>query len=84
GNWGGIRKYLVEQLSYVPIGGMKSGVALVKVGGDFVLLGVTPNQVTFLSSLPKLSEQYEEENQFEKNTFNEAIQEQLRGKNINV
>jgi flagellar biogenesis protein FliO len=84
GNWGGSRKYLIEQLSYVPVGGNKSGVALMKVGGDFVLLGVTQNQVTFLSSLPKLSEQYEEENSFEKNTFKEAIQEQIRGKNFNV
>ena len=84
GNWGGSRKYLVEQLSYVPVGGPKSGVALVKVGSEFVLLGVTQNQVTFLSSLPKLAQQYEEENHFEKSTFNEAVQEQLRGKSLNV
>lgn len=84
GNWGGSRKYLIEQLSYVPVGGPKSGVALVKVGTEFVLLGVTQSQVTFLSSLPKLAQQYEEENHFEKSTFNEAVQEQLRGKNLSV
>lgn len=84
GNWGGSRKYLIEQLSYAPVGGTKSGVALVKVGGDFILLGVTPNQVTFLSNLPKLSQQYEEENSFEKTAFTEAIQEQIRGNKFSV
>ncbi len=84
GTWGGSRKYLIEQLSYVPVGGTKSGVALVKVGSDFVLLGVTQNQVTFLSNLPKLSEQYEEENSFEKNAFNEAVKEQIRGNTFTV
>jgi flagellar biogenesis protein FliO len=84
GAWGGSRKYLIEQLSYVPIGGTKSGVALVKVGSEFVLLGVTPNQVSFLSSLPKLTQNYEEETLFEKNTFKEAVQEQIRERSINV
>ena len=84
GNWGGSRKYLIEQLSYVPIGGTKSGVALVKVGSDFVLLGVTPNQVNFISNLPKLSAQYEEESSFEKTAFSEAVQEQIRGNKLTV
>lgn len=84
GSWGGSRKYLIEQLSYVPVGGNKSGVALLKVGSEFVLLGVTQNQVTFLSSLPKLAQQYEEENIFEKTTFKEAVEEQIRGKDFNV
>lgn len=84
GNWGGSRKYLIEQLSYVPVGGTKSGVALVKVGAEFVLLGVTQNQITYLSALPKLQKQYEEENKFEQNTFNEAIEEQISGKNFTV
>lgn len=84
GNWGGSRKYLIEQLSYVPVGGTKSGVALVKVGNEFVLLGVTQNQVTFLSNLPRLSEQYADENSFEKSTFNEAVQEQMRGNKFSV
>ncbi|MFM8315991.1 MAG: FliO/MopB family protein [Deltaproteobacteria bacterium] len=84
GSWGGSRKYLVEQLSYVPVGGTKSGVALVKVGSEFVLLGVTPSQVSLLSNLPKLAQQYEEENLFEKSTFNEAVKEQMKAKNFNV
>lgn len=84
GAWGGSRKYLIEQLSYVPIGGTKSGVALVKVGSEFVLLGVSPNQVSFLSSLPKLTQNYEEETLFEKNTFKEAVKEQIRERSINV
>jgi len=84
GNWGGSRKYLIEQLSYVPVGGTKSGVALVKVGSDFILLGVTPNQVNFLSNLPKLSAQYEEESSFEKTAFSEAVKEQIRGNKLTV
>lgn len=84
GNWGGSRKYLIEQLSYVPVGGTKSGVALIKVGSEFVLLGITPNQVSFLSNLPKLSQQYEDETSFEKNTFNEAVQEQIRGAKLSI
>jgi len=63
GKFGGSRKYLIEQMSYCPIGSNgKIGVCLLKVGNEFLLIGVTPNQVNLLSRLSKLSHQYEEEN----------------------
>jgi flagellar biogenesis protein FliO len=73
----GSRKFLIEQLGYCSMG-PKTGVSLIKVGKEFALIGVTPNQVTFLSSLPKLQEQYEEEAQFERGVFKEAVQEEVR------
>lgn len=75
----GPRKFLIENMAYCPIGqGGKVGVALMKVGTEFVLVGVSPNQVTFLSSLPKLESQYQEENRFERETFQEAVQQEVR------
>jgi flagellar biogenesis protein FliO len=78
-SWRGSRKYLVESLAYCPIGegGAKAGVSLVKVGSEFVLVGVTSHQVSFLSSLPKLQEQYEQENRFERDTFRDAVEEEV-------
>jgi len=77
GGMRGTRKYLVEQLGYVSLGA-KTGVSLIKVGREFVLIGVTPNQVTMLSSLPKLQEQYDDESQFERGAFQEAVAEEVQ------
>jgi len=73
----GARRYLIEQLSYCPLGA-KSGVSLLKIGKEFVLVGVTPNQISMLSQLPKLQEQYEEETGFERGVFQEAIAEEVQ------
>jgi flagellar biogenesis protein FliO len=75
-NLGGSRKHLVEQMSYCPLG-PKMGVSLLKVGTEFVLVGVTPNQVTFLSNLPKLQTQYDTESAFERDNFKVAVEEEL-------
>jgi flagellar biogenesis protein FliO len=73
----GSRKYLIEKLSYCPVG-PKLGVALIKVGKEFVLIGVGPEQVSFLSTLPKLQAQYEEEQKFEGDSFSAAVEEEYR------
>jgi flagellar biogenesis protein FliO len=73
----GARKYLIEQLGYCPIG-PKSGVSLLKVGKEFVLVGITPNQISMLSHLPKLQEQYEDETGFERVVFKEAVAEEVQ------
>lgn len=77
GRWKGSRKYLIESLGYCPLGG-KSGISLIKVGREFILVGVTANQVSLLSTLPRLAEQYEEETQFERESFRDAVGEELR------
>lgn len=75
----GSRKYLIETISYSPVGpGGKSGVGIVKVGTEFVLVGVTPNHVSLLSQLPKLEAQYLEESKLERETFHDAVKEQVR------
>lgn len=73
----GARRYLIEQLGYCPVG-PKAGVSLLKVGKEFVLVGITPNQISMLSHLPKLQEQYEEETGFERGVFKEAIAEEVQ------
>lgn len=74
----GSRRYLIESLSYCPVGpGGKAGLSLVKIGNEFVLVGVTAQQVTFLSSLPELKARYESEAKFERGTFTQAVQEEL-------
>lgn len=70
------RKYLIEQVSYCPLG-KNTGVSLLKIGQEFVLVGITANQINILSSLPKLSDQYEEESQFDRRNFKEAMSEEL-------
>lgn len=79
----GSRKFLVENMSYCPLGHQgKAGVALVRVGDEFVLVGVTPNQVTLLSDVPRVASEYREETRFESETFKEAVAEEysrLRG-----
>lgn len=72
----GSRKYLIEQLAYASTG-PKTGVSLMRVGKEFVLLGVTPSAVTFLSSLPKLQEEYEESSKFERGVFHEAVEKEF-------
>lgn len=73
----GARKYLIEQLGYCPVG-TKAGVSLLKIGKDFVLVGITPNQISMLSHLPKLQEEYEEESGFERSVFKQAVAEEFK------
>jgi flagellar protein FliO/FliZ len=77
GAFRGARKYLIEQLGYCPVGA-KAGVSLLKIGNDFVLVGITPNQISMLSHLPKLQEQYEEESGFERGVFKQAVAEEVK------
>lgn len=72
---GGSRKYLIEQMSYMSLGN-KAGVSLLKIGHEFVLVGVTPNQVSFLHNLPRLQDQYEDETRLERGAFREAVEEE--------
>jgi flagellar biogenesis protein FliO len=72
----GSRKYLVEQLSYCGLG-PKAGVSLVKVGNEFVLVGITAQQVTLLSTLPKLQEQYDSESAYERGAFRSVVEDEL-------
>ena len=77
GSLRGTRKFLLEQLGYVSLGN-KIGVSLIKVGNEFVLVGVTPGQVSLLSTLPKLEQKYAEESQFERGVFKEAFEEEYQ------
>lgn len=77
----GSRKFLIENLSYCAIT-PKSGVSLIKVGQEFVLLGVTPENITMLSSLPKLQGQYEEEAILERDVFRHVVKNELDRVNI--
>lgn len=72
----GSRKFLIEQLSYCGVG-PKAGVSLLKIGNEFVLVGVTGSSVTLLSGLPKLQQQYEEDSRFERGVFKEAVEEEF-------
>ncbi len=72
----GTRKYLIEQLSYCPIGN-KAGVSLLKIGNEFVLVGVTSQTISMLSNLPKLQEQYEGESVLERKDFKVAVEEEF-------
>ncbi len=76
--WGGTRKHLIETVAQAPVGGGKASVAILRVGGEFVMVGVTADQVSFLSNLPKLAQTYEEENSLERDSFKEAIAQQAR------
>ncbi len=73
----GSRKYLIEKMSYANLG-PKSGVCLLKVGKEFVLVGVTPQQINFLSTLPELTKEYNTENKGESDSFREAVQEEFK------
>lgn len=72
----GSRRHLIEQMGYISLGA-KTGVSLIKVGREFVLVGITPTQINFLSNLPKLQEQYDEETHFERGVFREAMNEEV-------
>lgn len=75
----GTRKFLVETLAYSPIAGNpKAGVAVLKVGSDLVLVGVTANQVTMISDLPKLNAQFESEQELERESFRDAVSDEVR------
>lgn len=73
---GGSKKYLIESLAQCPIG-PKASVNLIRVGREFMLIGVTPAQITLLSALPALQSQYEEETKFERDTFKDTVDEEI-------
>ncbi len=73
----GSKKYLIEHLSTYQVS-PKASVTLLKVGEEFVLVGVTPQQVTPLSSLPLLTKTYQEEHQFERDVFREAVSSEVK------
>ncbi len=73
----GGRKYLIEQLSYTPYG-PKTGVSLVKIGGEFMLIGITPHQISLITNLNGLKAQYEEERQYEREAFQEVVRSEVR------
>lgn len=72
----GNKKYLIESLAHCSLGN-KTGVSLIRVGREFVLVGVTPNQVNLISALPALQAQYEEETRFERESFRDAVDEEI-------
>lgn len=79
GKLGGTRKYLVEHVSYCPVGqGAKAGVSLIRVGPDFFLIGVTSGQVNLLSPMPQLGTQYKEETRLERESFQEAVETEVK------
>jgi len=82
----GKRKFLIEQLSYCPLGN-KMGVAILKVGNEFVLVGITPNQISYLSSLKKLENNFLEDAKFERSAFGLAVKDEiskLKNPNLSV
>ncbi len=79
GKLGGSRKYLVEHLSYCPIGqGAKAGVSLIRVGSEFFLVGVTSGQVNLISPMPQLGSQYKDETKLERESFHEAVSQEVK------
>ena len=72
----GSRKFLIESLAYHAYG-PRMGISLVKIGREFVLLGITPHGITLLSSLPALQAQYEEESRFERGQFKDAVDDEV-------
>jgi flagellar biogenesis protein FliO len=76
--WKGSRRHLIEIVANAPLGEGKASVAILRVGGEFVLVGVTASQVSLVSRLPKLEAQYEEENSLERDSFKEAIAQEAR------
>lgn len=72
----GKRKHLIEQLSYCSFG-PKSGVSLIRIGKEFVLVGITPSQITYLSSVPQLAADYVEESKLERETFRQAVEKEV-------
>ncbi len=76
--WSGSRKHLIELVASAAVGDNKASVAIVRVGTEFVMVGVTASQVNLISRLPKLEAQFEEESSLERGSFKEAIEEEVR------
>lgn len=72
----GSRKYLIEQVAYHSLGN-RNGVSLLKIGAEFVLVGITPQNVTMLSTMPELKKRYDDESQFEREEFKVAVEDEL-------
>ncbi len=70
------RRFLIEQISWHSYG-PKQGLSVVKVGKEFVLLGVSPNNINFLCKLDELKRMYEEESQYEREAFDNLVSEEL-------
>ncbi|MBI1860166.1 MAG: flagellar biosynthetic protein FliO [Deltaproteobacteria bacterium] len=77
GKLSGQRKFLIEKMAQVPIDS-KASVCLLKIGGEFVLVGVTGQNVNFLSNLPRLQEEYDSESRLERRAFKDAVEEEFR------
>jgi flagellar biogenesis protein FliO len=52
-------------------------VSVLKIGNEFVLVGVTPTQVSLLSELPGLKATFDSERVLERGSFREAISEEV-------
>lgn len=76
--WAGARRHLIETVAQTGVGDGKASVAILRVGGEFVMVGVTATNVSLLSNLPQLQAQYEEESALERGSFKEAIAQTLR------
>ncbi len=76
GKLSGSRKFLIEKVAQVPLDA-KASVCLLKVGGELVLVGVTGQNVSFLSSMPRLQEQYDSESGLERRAFKDAVEEEF-------
>jgi flagellar biogenesis protein FliO len=77
GKQGGTRRFLIEKMAYLPLEG-KSGVCLLKIGTELVLIGITGQSVSFLSSLPRLQEEYDSESRLERRAFKDAVEEEFK------
>ncbi len=79
GKLGGTRKYLVEHVNYCAVGqGGKAGVSLVRVQNEFFLVGVTAGNVSLISAMPQLSSEYKEETKHERESFQEAVAQEVK------
>jgi len=76
--WRSSRKHLIETVAQTTVGEARNSVAILRVGTEFVMVGVTSQNISFLSHLPKLASQYEEESSLERESFKDALAEQSR------
>lgn len=74
---GGSRRFLIEKLAQMPLES-KASVCLLKVGSELVFVGVTGQQVSFLSSMPRLQEEYDSESRLERRAFRDAVEDEFR------
>ncbi|MBY0369173.1 flagellar biosynthetic protein FliO [bacterium] len=77
-SWRGSRKHLIETVAQTSVGESRGSVAILRVGGEFVMVGVTSQNISFLSNLPKLAAQYEEDSTLERQSFRDAMVEQAK------